>query len=239
MSGPVDETWVSEATRLKLRRLTAQQAAGVLRIVRARVIEGRGVNSLLDCPGQICASTTYYGRGGKKNGWVHRADFQEAVAAAEADLRGWVEDHALGEALTQLRAGAGHAARELRRQVAGDETALDVLAGLLRDGTPAERAAAAAALGQANHAAAVGPLAAALFREKDEGARLVLIDALGKLAAAANADARIAAKEILDRVGTATAPKWGGSMDLDLSRLDPDLLRAVTDQLTGKDDEDG
>ena len=51
---------------------------------------------------------------GKPNGWHHNPAFQRALALAEADLRAWFHEHALTEALEELRRGAGDAARMLR-----------------------------------------------------------------------------------------------------------------------------
>ena len=197
-------SWLSEATQAVLDALSAQQARGVVRIVEARVLHGRGVNSLLDCPGQICATDTFYRR---PRGWHHRPAFQRALALAETDLRHWIEAHALTEALAELKAGATEAVRELRRQVEGEAAALAELCALLHSHEPGERRRAALVLGVGAHAAAAEPLVAALHGEREADVRAAIIDALGQVAAAGNLGAARAASAILDRAGAKTAAK--------------------------------
>lgn len=197
--------WITDATRAALDRLTPKQAAGAVRLAAAR-LEGRGVNALLSGADRICASTTYYGRGGR-GGWHHSKAFQAALAAVESDLRAHTAQHVLAAALAGLRRAAPDAVAELHRQVVGDAGALDLLAAVLRDGTPAQRVRAAEALGAANHARAVAALAETLAAAQDDALVDAAISALGRLAAAQNADARAAAGQVLDRAGLDTAAK--------------------------------
>jgi len=99
--------WASEELAKVLARLTSQQARGVVRIVEAE-LEGRSLSSLLDTPGQICTSTTYYGSG-KRRGWKDNEHFQRSLELARRDYRQWLLEHSTGEALAILASTAPEA----------------------------------------------------------------------------------------------------------------------------------
>jgi hypothetical protein len=199
------ETWVSDELQAVLSSLSAQQVAGVLRIVQAE-IEGKTLSSLLDCPGQICTSTTYYGSG-KNKGWRGKPDFTHALALARRDIRKWMLENGVGEALTILAGTAPQAARALRQQVVGDEEALGVLIGLLASEDGELRSLAAVELGDSGLPAAVPALKAALAVEADKGIRVALLAALGRIAGLRDGDRRLAAAGVLDRADVKTAAK--------------------------------
>lgn len=191
------ESWVSEELYTALAALSSQQAAGVLRIVQAE-LSGKGVSSLLDCEGQICTSTTYYNR---KRGWVHKPAFQQALALARRDYRGWALEWGGRDALAILAQTAPDAARALRHQVGGDAAAIEGLIRVLRTGSDEERVLAAAALGQTELMAVVPGLLSALETEQVPGVRQTILVALGNVAGSRDASRRAAIGAVLSRVG--------------------------------------
>jgi len=193
---------VSEELRAGLRGLSGQQAAGVLRIVQAE-LDGRSITSLLDGPDRICNHSTYYRRGG----WRDKAAFVQALELARRDYRSWLLEHGAREALTILADGAPSAARALRQQGTGDESAVAVLVDALDSVDAGLRSLAAESLGRTGSPAAVPALRQALAREEEPGARRAMLQAIGDIAAWRDADQRDAAGEILDRVDVKTAPK--------------------------------
>jgi hypothetical protein len=196
--------WTSEELARALAELTAQQAAGVVRIVQAE-LEGRSLTSLLESDDRICASTTYYGRGGKP-GWNGKPAFQRALKLARRDYREWLLMHGTGETLAILAQTSPEAARLLRHQVVGDEAALAVLETCLQAREAELRMSAARRLGATGLPRAVAALRAALQREKNDQVRNVLVEALGSIAGGADRD-RSAAESVLDRAAVETAAK--------------------------------
>jgi len=188
-----------------LAELTPQQARGVVRIVQAE-LEGRSLSSLLDCPDQICTSTTYYGSG-KRKGWKDKSLFQAALKLARRDYREWLLHESTGEALMLLARTAPEAVRALRQQIVGDQPAIAALEVALQASEPGLRANAAKRLGQTGLSVVVPALAAALAREKDEAVKEALVEALGMVAGARDSDRRTASFGVLDRAGTETASK--------------------------------
>jgi len=205
------EVWVSDELREALAKLTAQQSNGVLRIVQAQ-LEGRPISSLLDCPGQICTSTTYYGSG-KRTGWIHKPHFKRALELAQRDYRSWLLDHGVGSALAVLAQAAPEAAQALRQEVSGDRSAVEALLELLKAGDPELRQAAARELGATGLAMVVPALRLALQKEKDEAVQQTLIMALGHVAGWRDGDRRAAATSSLDRADIKTAAKQALALD--------------------------
>jgi hypothetical protein len=193
----VAESWVSEVLYGALAVLSPGQAAGVLRIVKAE-LEGRGVSSLLDCEGQICTSTTYYNR---KRGWVHKPAFQQALALARRDYRGWALEWGGRDALAILAQTAPDAARALRHQVGGDAAAIEGLIRILQTGSDEERVLAAAALGQTELMAVAPGLLSALESERAPAVRGAIVLALGQVAGSRDSSRRAAVGAVLSRVG--------------------------------------
>jgi hypothetical protein len=199
------EAWVSDELLEILSQLSAQQAAGVLRIVQAE-LEGHSLSSLLDCPGQICTSTTFYGSG-KRGGWRHKPEFNQALELARRDYRRWMLDHGVGDALALLSQAAPEAARALRQEITGDASAIGSLKEFLSSDDPEVRKAAAIHLGDTGQPEIVPALRSALQQEENPEVRMALIAALGKVAAWRDDERREAARSILDRADVKTAAK--------------------------------
>lgn len=199
----VVETWVSPELMECLGRLTAQQSAGVLRIVQAE-LEGRGVTSLLDRDGQICTSTTYYNR---KRGWAHKAEFQQALALARRDYRSWMLEWGGRDALAILAQTAPDGARALRQQVVGDGEALAALVGLLDSEDARMRLEAATALGETGLRSVAPALAARLVVEPDADVMVAITRALGQIAGSRDSDRRAAVGAVLSRMGLEEAQR--------------------------------
>jgi hypothetical protein len=205
------KVWVSAELGAVLARLTPQQAAGVQRIVEAE-LQGRSLSSLLDCPEQICTSTTYYGSG-KSKGWKHKPEFNLALDLARRDYRRWLLDNGVGDALVILANAAPDAARALQQAVKGDGAAVGVLEELLRDDDANLRKLAALQLAATGLPSAVPALRAALQQEKESAVREALVEALGQIAAARDGDRRAAAISVLDRADVKTAAKQAHIID--------------------------
>jgi hypothetical protein len=199
------ESWVSEELQAALAGLSAQQARGVQRIVQAE-LAGQSLSSLLDCAGQICTSTTYYGSG-RRRGWRDKPAFQQALALARRDYRQWMLHSGVDEALSALAETAPHAARALRQQVVGDAGAIEALVEALSDGAAEVRRQAAVQLGGTGQPAVVAALREALGREREPLVREALVEALGAVAGLRDGERRLAAASVLDRAGLETAVK--------------------------------
>lgn len=215
------ESWASDELIVILARLTSQQAGGVLRIVEAE-IEGRSLSSLLDCPGQICSSNTFYGAG-KRKGWRQKPDFVRALGLARRDYRAWMMTEGVQDALTILAGSAPDAARALHREVAGDWSAIESLARVLENEDAGLRAAAAQHLGETGLPDVVPILAARLAVETDLQVKQALVLALGRVATWRDGERRSAATAVLDRVDIRTAAKKTVSSD--------DIDEAIRDEL--------
>lgn len=198
-------SWVGKELSNLLAMLSPQQATGVQRIVEAE-LAGKTLSSLLDCPGQICTSTTYYGSG-KRRGWRDKATFVQALEQARRDYRTWLMEHGAGDALVILASTAPDAARILHRQISGDDGAVLALVAILKTGTTEEKTAAAEQLGQAGLPSAVAALQQAYEAETDAGIRGAIIAALGRIAGERDPGRRAAATDVLDRTSVATATK--------------------------------
>ena len=217
---------MSEELGEALLGLSKQQAAGVRRIVAAE-LDGRSLASLFVGPDRICSESTYY----RRRGWHHKAGFQRALELARRDYRAWLLEHGAHEALTILAEGAPLAARALKRQVDGDASAVAVLIESLQSQDAGLRSLAAENLGRSGSLIAVPALGAALAREEDPGARRVMLQAIGDLAAWRDEDQREAAGEILDRVDVQTAPKGTRRMEGGLGLGLGELSDVELDQL--------
>jgi len=210
-----NESWVSEELERALGGLSAQQAAGVLRIVQAE-IEGRSLASLMDCQGQMCTSTTFYGSG-KRKGWRHKPAFNQALEVARRDYRRFMLDNGVNEALAILATTAPQAAQALRQGLVGEGGATSALVELLGSRDAALRTSAARELAGTGRADVVPALVKALKRERDPEARGEMMGALGRLAGWRDSEQRAAALAILDRADVKTAAKamqaHGGSIE--------------------------
>jgi len=228
--------WASDELITVLARLTSQQARGVVRIVEAE-LEGRSLSSLLDTPGQICTSTTYYGSG-KRRGWKDNEHFQRSLELARRDYRQWLLEHSTGEALAILASTAPEAVRALRQEIVGNMPAIRALEVALQASEPELRANAARRLGETGLSMVVPALMTALQREQDPGVRSVLVDALGAVAGFRDGERRLAATSVLDRAAVETAAKQAllvSENDIDAA-IERELARLAGD---GQDDASG
>ena len=208
----IGEPWVSEALTVLLGKLSPQQAAGVRRIVDAE-LRGVPLTHLLDCPGQICTSTTYYGSGKTHRGWRSKPEFQAALLQAREDYRTWLLEHGAQETLVLLTEAGPPAAVELRRQATGDVAAVDALGRKLDEAVEAANedlvVVFARALDMTKAAAARVYLERALYYGpgwKKETYH-VLAEAMATVARAMDTDRQKAAMGILDRIDKSTASK--------------------------------
>jgi hypothetical protein len=200
-----DVKWASDELIVVLGQLSAQQAAGVARIVQAE-LEGKPLSALLDCPDQICTSTTYYGSG-KRGGWRGKPEFRQAVELARRDYRAWMLEHSTSEALALLASTTPDAVMALRQQIVGNASAVAVLEAALNSDKPALRKRAARALGETQLEIVVGPLWRRYEIEDDLGVLDEIVWALGQVAGSRDGDRRAASKAVLDRGSTETASK--------------------------------
>jgi len=240
--GRVAVRWASGELSAALAVLTAQQARGVVRIVQAE-LAGEPISSLLDHPGQMCTSTTYYGSG-KRRGWKDKAEFREALRLARRDYRQWLLEESTGEALSILGSTAPEAARALRQQIVGDRPAVMVLEmALLGAQDPELRRNAAERLGETGLPAVVPALNRALQREKIPEVREALVVALGQVAGWRDSDRRAAAMGVLDRADVKTATKQALSVNQDeflspLAGLSDEELEQVISNLEAAEGSD-
>lgn len=215
--------WASDELIQAAVKLTDQQWAGIVRIVQAK-IQGHTLSSLLDCKGQICTSTTFYGSGDRK-GWRDNPDFMSAWDLAKRDYRKWLLESGTGEALAILSNTAPDAAREIRHQVIGDQEAIAALVKALSDGNYMIRRAAADALGRTGSDIAVQALSSAMETEKAKSVRAAIVEALSEIASWHNTSRLAAAGSVLDRVGVETAQKFKFDDDDINSAIERELAR--------------
>ena len=240
--GRVAVRWASGELSAALAVLTSQQARGVTRIVQAE-LAGEPISSLLDHPGQMCTSTTYYGSG-RRRGWKDKAEFREALALARRDYRQWLLEESTGEALSILGSTAPEAARALRQQIVGDGPAVMVLEMALATQEPELRRNAATRLGETGLAAVVPALSRALQRETVPKVREALVVALGQVGGWRDSDRRAAAMGVLDRADVKTATKQALSVNQDeflspLVGLSDEELEQVIENLEEAENTDG
>ncbi|OQA16701.1 MAG: hypothetical protein BWY63_02655 [Chloroflexi bacterium ADurb.Bin360] len=229
-------SWASEELEAVLAKLSAQQAAGVQRIIEAE-LAGRSLSSLLDCSGQICTSTTYYGHKSKNGrdrpGWNAKPEFRQALTLARRDYRAWMLEHGTSEALQVLTSTAPSAARALKHQVEGDADAAAALCRLLESERVEDRLNAANGLLSVGLPAVVPAVIQALEAEKDESVRAALITVLGRIAGYTDADRRLAAAAVLDRADVKTAAKQAREIDQD--ELDREIERRLAQLASGSE----
>lgn len=214
-----------------LAGLTNQQANGVRRIVEAE-LDGKRVVDLLDCPDQICASTTYY----NKRGWKHKPAFQQALKLARRDYRRWLLEVSTGETLTILARTSPEAARALQQQIVGDGAAIAALEVALYASEVELRANAARRLGETGLPVVVPALVAAWRREKELDVRKAIIAALGQVAGLRDPDRRVAATSVLDRAAVETAAKQGvaiGELPEDVTDDELEAIERALAQASG------
>ncbi len=212
-----------------LSRLSPAQAQAVIRIAEAE-LSGQSVESLFEGTRKICSRTTYY----RKRGWVHKPEFQAALSQARREMRNLRLAGVVGDAIAELKLATPLAAADLRRQIAGDEIAIDALAAILADHKKSadERIAAVHSLAQIGTPRATQALVGALHDGNDK-VRVAVIDAVGSAASGVNGPRRMADVAVLDRADKATASKsspageFAGLEDADLDQLIDNLKVAL------------
>ena len=217
--------WVSVELEMAMVLLSAQQANGLVRIAEADIL-GNPISSLLDCPGQICTSTTYYGSG-KRKGWRGKLEFRTALMLAQRDARAWKMKHGPGDAMVTMSSGAPPAAQALVQQVTSDDGAIAVLARELKSANAEDRKDAARGLGATGQRRVIPILDGALRSEQDPDVRKMLIGAVAEIAGYKNSEQRSAAVEILNRVNVKTAPKQSITV---VGEIDDDELEELWQQ---------
>lgn len=186
-----------------LARLSPAQAQAVIRIAESE-LAGQSVESLFEGPRKICSRTTYY----RKRGWAHKPEFLLALAQARREIRAQRLTDVVEDAIAELKLSTPLAAADLRRQIAGDETAIDALADILADHkkTTGERKAAVNSLAQIGTPRATQALLGALH-DGDCKVRLAVVEAMGAAASGLSASRRMADVAVLDRADKGTASK--------------------------------
>jgi len=204
-----------------LAQLSGKQSEAVIRIAQTELAGGT-IESLLSGPYKICSYSTFYHKA--RGGWAHKPAFQDALALARREVRAQRISGAVDDAISKLKETAPLAAEDLRRQIAGDEGAVDALANILRDTSieTADRMHAACALGTIGTRAATAILIDVLANLEGDmaviepvkigdhlvvGLRSAMLTALGLSAQGTSPQRRLASIAVLDRADKATANK--------------------------------
>jgi hypothetical protein len=211
----------SDELQALLGKLSARQAAGVIRIAEAE-LQGIPLEALLEGENKICSRSTFYHKG--RIGWIHKPAFQAALEQARREVRAQRMSGAVDEAINRLKETTPLAAEDLRRQIVGDDEALEALGAVLNDVDIqlSERIQAALALGAIGTRRSTSLLVGALKAIGEEksgaepitvgeqvyfGLRPALLTALGMSAHGANVQRRMASIAVLDRADKGTADK--------------------------------
>lgn len=186
-----------------MSRLTKGQANGVVRIVEAE-LSGMPIESLFHGAGKICNRSTFY----RDGGWHDHPVFVETLERARQEARAQQLSSAVNETIEQLKRSAPLAARDLHRQIAGDERAIQALAGVALDESclPPERLEAVRSLARIASIQATEVLVSVLAQADNE-IRLSVLEALGSAGIGADVQRRMAAIAVLDRADRKTASK--------------------------------
>jgi len=213
----------SEELRGLLARISPAQAKGIIRIVEAE-LGGETVESLLRGPSKICSRSTFY----RARGWWHNRGFRSALELARNEARAQTMTSALDDAINELKRTTPAAARDLRRQIVGDEAAIDALLSVIKDrkAIPAnadERGAAVRSLAVIGTPRATQALLE-LLDDKSAEVRMVVIESLGISASGVNSQRRLADIAVLDRADKMTASKATPPEDLDAA-IEAELAR--------------
>src|SRR3990172_6102978 len=227
-----------------LARLSGKQSEAVIRIAQTELAGGT-IEALLTGPNKICSYSTFYHKA--RGGWAHKPAFQDALALRE--VRAQRISGAVDDAIGKLKETAPLAAEDLRRQIAGDDGAVEALANVLRDTSieTADRMHAAFPLGTIGTRAATAILIDVLANLEDDmaviepvkigdhlvvGLRRAMLTALGLSAQGTSPQRRLASIAVLDRADKATANK-GTEAGSSVVVYIPDNERDDRDQATG------
>lgn len=207
-----------------LGKLSPAQAVAVGRIVAAE-LAGQSVESLLTGTHKICNRSTYY----RKRGWIRKSEFVAALEQARRELRDQNLSSLVNDAVAELKAATPLAARDLRRQIVGDEAAIDALLGIIEDRSRQTKAGTDERVIAVSALAAIGTPRATeallkLLEEKNPEVRTKVIEMLGVSAAEVNVQRRLADIAVLDRADRMTANKGEA---IPLEELDAEINREV------------
>ncbi len=207
-----------------LGRLSPAQAVAVGRIVSAE-LAGQSVESLLSGVHKICSRSTYY----RKRGWIRKPEFIAALEQARREMRDQNLSSLVNDAVAELKAATPLAARDLRRQIVGDEAAIDALLTIIEDRQKQSKAALEERLAAVTALAAIGTPRATeallkLLEEKNAEVRTRVIEMLGVSAAGVNVQRRLADIAVLDRADKMTASKSVAQEDLN-AEIEKEIAR--------------
>jgi hypothetical protein len=217
-----------------LAMLTAGQARGIRSLIERVELGGEPIEALFVGKGKICNRTTYY----KARGWLQNKRFRAVLDLAKREARAANLSGGVAEALAELQDTAPLAARDLRRQIAGDEAAIAELKSIVLGdkrgdkGKPVGVLAKTAMLDDrviaVNSLADIGTQAAALallecLHSAKANVRTAIITALGRASSGLSTQRRLADVAVLNRAGKETAAKGLAGAD----ELSDDELAAI------------
>jgi len=199
----------SDELQTLLEKLSPAQAEGVIRIVQVESAGG-SIESLFAGPEKICSHSTFYHKA--RGGWIHKTAFQAALALTRREMRAQRLGSVVEEAIEELKLTTPLAAADLRRQITGDEPAVETLKTVLLNGRASsfDRLAAATGLGQIGTRAATDALMQTLAQVQG-GLSTAIIEALGQSGIGVNVQRRMASIAVLDRADRQTASKGLGA----------------------------
>jgi hypothetical protein len=205
----------SAALQSLFTELSPSQVAGIVRIVEAE-LAGRSIESLFHGEDKICNRSTYY----RAKGWLSKRAFHDALALARKEIRSQRLSSAVDDAIEELKLATPAAARDLRRQVTGDESAIVALLECAQNvqlEAPA-REAAVNSLGAIGTPRATEMLIGLLRQADIGGLRVPILIAIGRAGAGLDAQRRMADIAVLDRADKQTADK-GNESDADIEEI--------------------
>jgi len=205
----------STALQSLFAELSPSQVSGIIRIVEAE-LAGRSIESLFHGDDKICNRSTYY----RARGWSSKTAFVEALALARKEIRSQRLSSAVDDAIEELKLATPAAARDLRRQVTGDERAITALVDCAQDSAIETEVRQAAV----NSIGAIGtPRATEVLIDLLQTADLLplkisILTALGKAGTGLDTQRRMADVAVLDRADRKTADK-GAESEIDLEEI--------------------
>ncbi len=205
----------SSALQSLFAELSPSQVAGIIRIVEAE-LAGRSIESLFHGPDKVCNRSTYY----RAKGWSSKPAFVEALSLARKEIRSQRLQSAVDDAIEELKLATPAAARDLRRQVSGDERAIVALVECAQnnDLDVEVRQIAVGSLGTIGTPRATEVLIEMLTTITLMPMRISILNALGRAGAGLDTQRRMADVAVLDRADRKTADK-GTESDLDLEEI--------------------
>jgi len=205
----------SLALQALFAELSPSQVAGIIRIVEAE-LAGRSIESLFHGDNKICNRSTYY----RARGWSSKAAFIEALALARKEIRSQRLSSAVDDAIEELKLATPAAARDLRRQVTGDERAIMALVDCAQNSAIEVeiRQTAVNSIGTIGTPRATEVLIDLLQTVEPLALKISILTAIGKAGAGLDTQRRMADVAVLDRADRKTADK-GAEPDIDLEEI--------------------